>query len=193
MATQTTIAFLSYVSCLWNNLSHANKLKIDAEIENQFGDLIHKARASQLTPWTEKPQSTLALIILLDQFSRNIFRGTPESFSSDDLALNITTEAIAKGFDREVDQEQQLFFYMPFMHSETLLGQVAGVAHFELLQNRCDLGSDLAKAMGMSTLFARKHQHCIINFGRFPSRNKILGRESTAEEIEYLKEHPGGF
>jgi len=135
----------------------------------------------------------LALLILLDQFSRNIFRGTPEAFSSDDLALNITTEAIAKGFDRKVKKEQQPFFYMPMMHSETLLGQVAGVAHFELLQTRCDLDSDLWNFVKSSTIFAEKHQNCIIKFGRFPSRNKILGRESTPEEIAYLKEHPGGF
>jgi len=172
---------------------NANKLKIDEDIKDQFGDLISKARASQLTPWTEKPRSTLALLILLDQFSRNVFRGTPDSFSADDLALNITTEAIAKGFDRQVEKEQQPFFYLPFMHSETLLGQVAGVAHYELLQTRCDLESDVGKYVKMSTIFAEKHQHCILKFGRFPSRNKILGRESTPEEIAFLEEHPGGF
>ena len=135
----------------------------------------------------------MALLILLDQFSRNVFRGTPESFSSDGLALNITTEAIAKGFDREVDQEQQPFFYLPFMHSETLLGQVTAVAHYELLETRCDLGSDVGKHIQMCTTFAEKHQHCILKFGRFPSRNKILGRESTPEEIAYLEKNPGGF
>ena len=167
--------------------------QIDAEIKEQFGGLVEKARAELLNSWTEEPKGTLDLILLLDQFPRNIFRGSPLSFSSDAQALKITTEAIAKGFDRQVPHTQQSFFYMPLMHDETLLSQIAVIAMFESLLAGCDPESEMAKHSKNSVSFAYSHRDCILHFGRFPSRNKILGRESTPEEIAYLKEHPSGF
>lgn len=82
---------------------------------------------------------------------------------------------------------------MPFMHSETLIGQVAGIGMFESLHARCEKDSQMAEHVQQSVLFAERHKDCILRFGRFPSRNTILGRESTVEEIEYLKEKPHGF
>lgn len=166
---------------------------VDKEIKTQFEPLIVKARASQLDAWKAQPESTLALVILLDQFPRNIYRGTPSSFSSDGQALNITTEAIAKGFDRQVPLLQQGFFYMPLMHNENLLGQVASLAMFELLAKRCQPESEERKYFEMSWDFSAKHRDCILKFGRFPSRNEILGRESTLAEIAHLNEFPNGF
>ncbi|RDL40890.1 Uncharacterized protein BP5553_00869 [Venustampulla echinocandica] len=167
--------------------------KIDAEIKDQFGGLVEKARSAQLTSWTQQPQGTLALIILLDQFPRNIFRGTPLSFSTDPMALDITTQAIARGADREVPHIQQPFFYLPLMHHENLISQAAGCSLYEGLAARCEAGSQESEFARSSLDFARRHRDCIMKFGRFPSRNEILGRESTPEELEYLKEHPHGF
>lgn len=166
---------------------------VDAEIRGQFGDLIEKARASKLTAWTEHPQGTLALLILLDQFPRNVFRGTPASFSSDSMALDIAVNAIAKGQHREVTIMQQPFFHLPLMHDERLISQVASVALCETLQSRCEGNPEVAK-LGEATLGAAKsHLNMIRRFGRFPGRNEALGRESTSEEIEFLKEHPFGL
>ena len=167
--------------------------QVDAEIREQFGGLVEKARAEQLKSWTEDSTGTLALILLLDQFPRNIFRGSPLSFSSDSQALKIATKGIAQGFDRQVPERQQAFFYLPMMHDETLLGQIAGIAMFESLLARCNPDSEMAKRANRNVHFAKSHLHCILHFGRFPSRNEILGRESTPEEIEYLKDHPSGF
>ena len=166
---------------------------IDAEIKEQFGELVDKARTEQLNSWTTEPKGALALIILLDQFPRNIFRGTPSAFSSDFQAVNIATTAIAKGFDRQVSLTQQSFFYMPLMHDENLLSQIALTALFELALSRCEPGSELAQNWERSIKFAYNHKDPILRFGRFPSRNEILGRTSTPEEIAYLKENPSGF
>jgi uncharacterized protein (DUF924 family) len=167
--------------------------QVDAEIKEQFGGLVEKARAEQLNSWTAEPKGSLALIIILDQFPRNIYRGSPLSFSSDSQALKVATVAIAKGFDRQVPHMQQAFFYMPLMHDENLLSQIAVTAMFELLLARSDPDSEMVKFSNNSVNFATSHRDCILNFGRFPSRNGILGRTSTPEEIAYLKEHPSGF
>ncbi|KAH6665170.1 hypothetical protein B0J14DRAFT_606611 [Halenospora varia] len=167
--------------------------KVDAEIKYQFGDLVEKARASELEAWTEEPKSTLALIVLLDQFSRNLFRGSPLSWSKDSMALNIMTQAIAKGFDRELSPMQQQFFYLPLMHDENLISQIAAKALYEALFHRCDKDSKEQKFVQRSQNAADSHIYCIAKFGRFPSRNKILGRTSTPEEEQYLIEHPYGF
>ncbi|KAG0644991.1 hypothetical protein D0Z07_9091 [Hyphodiscus hymeniophilus] len=167
---------------------------VDAEIRDQFGGLVEKARAHELGSWTSEPVGTLALIILLDQFPRNIFRGTPSAFSSDPQALNVTTTAIAKGFDRSVSHTQQSFFYLPLMHGENLLSQVAGVALTEAALARCEPNdSELKEYWERSIKFAYSHRDSILKFGRFPSRNEAIGRESTPEEIAYLKENPSGF
>ena len=167
--------------------------KVDLEIKDQFADLVEKARASQLTTWTEHPRGTLALLILLDQFSRNIFRGSPSSYSKDSMALAIAIKAIAKGFDREVPNIQQPFFYLPLMHDENLLSQIGSVALCEAAASRCDAGSDELATLQLGCKSAILHRDIILKFGRFPSRNQVVGRESTADEIKHLEEHPDGF
>ena len=166
----------------------------DEEIQDKFGHLMKLARTTELDIWTEEAQPTLALIILLDQFPRNVWRNTPDSFSSDAKALNIASRSIIKGFDRQVTPSQQLFFYLPFVHSESCTGQVASVALLEGARRRIDdPESEEAKSFDTAVGFAKRHAVPILKFGRFPSRNKILGRETTKEEEEFLKAHPQGF
>jgi uncharacterized protein (DUF924 family) len=167
--------------------------KVDAEIKDQFGTLVQKARASQLESWTQDPNATIALIILLDQFSRNLFRGSPLSYSKDSMALDIATKAIAQGFDRKVTPVQQLFFYFPLVHDEKLISHVAANALYDgwLARNDCD--QEIMEYAQRVKDGCKLHTDIILRFGRYPSRNKILGRESTPEEIEYLKTHPTGF
>ena len=167
--------------------------QVDTEIKERFGGLVEKARAEELNSWTTEPTGTLALILLLDQFPRNIFRGNPSSFSSDAQAMKITTMAIAKGFDRQVPHLQQPFYYLPLMHNETLLSQIACIALFESALCRCESDSEVTANLKKFIKFSYSHQDPIKRFGRFPSRNETLGRESTPEEIAYRKENPSGF
>lgn len=167
--------------------------EVDAEIKEQFGHLVDKARASQLISWAEQPRSSLALLILLDQFSRNLFRGSPQAFSSDPMALDIATKSIAKGFHKEVPVMQTPFFYLPLVHHESLISQIAGVAFYESNLSRCASDSKEAEFTKQGILAAERHRDIILRFRRFPGRNKALGRDSTPEEIEFLKEHPSGL
>jgi uncharacterized protein (DUF924 family) len=167
--------------------------EIDAEIKSQFLDLISDARASRLSSWTEQPQGTLALLLLLDNFPRNVFRGTPDAFSSDGMALDVAVAAIAKGQHRELAPLQQIFFHLPFTHDERLISQVACVALCEAMAARGELDTENVKFAEASLGSAKNHLDIIMRFGRFPGRNAALGRESTPEEIEFLKEHPFGL
>ena len=165
----------------------------DDECKSNFGPLVLAARNKELDDWTSEPKSTLALLILLDQFPRNIFRGTPDAFATDLTAQAIATKSIAKGYDKQVTFYQATNYYLPLMHAENLLAQVAVVAMYENLHNRCPEDSEEKEFLSRSAAFAKNHLSVILQFGRFPSRNKILGRESTKEEEEFLKEHPHGF
>ena len=165
----------------------------DDQCKEGFGDLIHKARADELDQWAEEPKGALALLVLLDQFSRNVFRGTPEMYSADSKALDIATRSIAKGFDKEVTVYQALTFYLPLMHNESLLAQIAVISMYENLIHRCEDASDAQQFHSRGMFAAKDHLKVIQQFGRFPSRNKILGRQSTKAEDEYLNENPGGF
>lgn len=165
---------------------------LDAEIKSQFHPLMTSAQTTSLDHWTQTPRGTLALLLLLDQFPRNCFRGSAASFATDAKALNVAVKAIAKGQDRAVEPAQALFFYLPLMHDETLLGQVAGQALYEGLVKRCEteeLRSFTESALG----YSRSHLQLVERFGRFPGRNAALERESTEEEREFLKEHPSGY
>ena len=141
----------------------------------------------------EEPHSSLALVLLLDQFPRNVFRGSPESYSSDAKALRVSTYALAKGFDRRVPLLRQQFFYLPFMHDETLQSQVAGKALYESCAHRCGGDVETRTCIEDAGKWGQSHLDVILRFGRSPSRNEVLGRRSTDEEIEFLKKHPGGF
>ncbi len=146
----------------------------DALIRSRFLDIHIKATRCELFSWRKSSLGMLAEIIVLDQFSRNMFRDKPESFAYDSIALTLAQTAIAKGHDLELTAEQRSFMYMPFMHSESL------VIHEEAVKLFTSLGV-------ASTLeYENKHKNIIQKFGRYPHRNKILGRVSTPEEIEFL-------
>jgi uncharacterized protein (DUF924 family) len=153
----------------------------DAELRHRFGGLLQSAKLGALAHWAENPDGVLALVILLDQFSRNIHRGAPEAFAADPLALETAKQAIAQGYDLRLTPEGRGFLYLPFEHSEALADQDRGVALFEAL--------GLEEALD----YMRRHREIIARFGRFPHRNAILGRVSTPEEIEFLKRPGSSF
>lgn len=167
---------------------------LDAECDNQFGPLIRKARTNELDGWTETTNGTLALLILLDQFPRNVFRNTADAFSSDSKAFDVATQALAVERDKGTDLKQMMTLYLPLMHSESLIAQVACRALIETLVAGIPEDNEDAEMYKTGGLMASKgHLDVIRKFGRFPSRNKILGRESTPEEEAFLKENPSGF
>ena len=146
----------------------------DQLIREKFTKVHQQANAGELYHWRENAQGRLAEIIVLDQFSRNMFRDKAKSFASDSLALVLAQEAIALKFDKALNTVQKSFLYMPFMHSESLKIHEIAVTLF----NQPGMESSLA--------FEHKHKIIIDQFGRYPHRNKILGRKSTAEEIAFL-------
>jgi uncharacterized protein (DUF924 family) len=151
----------------------------DAEIRRRFLALWQRAAAGELASWETSDEGALALVILLDQFPRNMFRGTPQAFASDAQARDVARRAIARGVDRRVDPILVEFLYLPFMHSEHLADQLHCVALFENTDNAENLK------------YAREHADIIERFGRFPHRNNVLGRDSTEEEQAFLD--GGGF
>lgn len=153
----------------------------DRAIAHLFGADYEAARTGALASWEDSPHGALALTILLDQFSRNMFRKTARAFESDALALRVAKDAIARGFDRQVTAVQRTFFYLPFEHSESLADQDRSVALVRALNDARTLD------------YAEQHAAIIRRFGRFPHRNAVLGRQSTPEEIAYLKDTPPSF
>ena len=156
-------------------------LKFDVLIAQRFGDVHEKATRGVLSSWRSNALGALAEIIVLDQFSRNIYRDTPAAFANDTLALKLAEEAIEKNYDKEVDISFLSFLYMPFMHSESVEVHKRAVEIFN------------QKGLEEAYQFELKHKVIIDRFGRYPHRNKILGRKSTAEEIEFLKEPDSSF
>ncbi|MBR9909445.1 MAG: DUF924 domain-containing protein [Gammaproteobacteria bacterium] len=153
----------------------------DRLIANRFGELHRQASDCELYHWRETALGRLAEIIILDQFSRNMYRDTPRAFACDPLALALAQEAVAGGFDSELNPDQKSFLYMPYMHSESRQIHAQAEPLFE------SLGIE-------STLkFERKHRAIIERFGRYPHRNRILGRVSSAEEEAFLKLPGSGF
>lgn len=157
----------------------AKDLGLDLEIHRLFGDMQEAATFGDLDHWEETADGALALIILIDQFSRNIYRDTPRAFLGDDKACVIAQRAIAKGFDKRFSLPERRFMYLPFMHAEDLV-----------LQERCvDLCRAAGDAEGLKS--AEIHADIIRRFGRFPHRNRILGRDMRPEERAFLD--AGGF
>ncbi len=142
----------------------------DALIRERFDSLYEQAASGGLD-WAHAPTSALALIIVLDQFPRNMFRNTAKAFATDHLAFDISRRAVDRGFDKGMSVPERQFLYMPFMHAEDLAAQDRGLVLFEGLSD--------ANALD----FMRKHHAVIARFGRFPYRNAVMGRESTLEEL----------
>ena len=153
----------------------------DAECRARFHDLHHAAARREHEAWLGDAEGALALLLLLDQIPRNIFRGSAHAYATDPLALRYATRAIEEEFDAQVEPALRMFLYLPFEHSEAMADQQRSVELFTAL------GEPEALA------YALEHREVIARFGRFPHRNHILGRASTAEEAEYLAQPGSGF
>jgi uncharacterized protein (DUF924 family) len=150
----------------------------------RFSEAIRAARAGEFDHWAATPHGGLALIILLDQLSRNVFRGSAEAFAADRHARAIARGMIARGFDTRLTPIQRMFVYLPFEHAETIDDQNESVRLFEALGD----------AAGPDTIgHAHRHRDVIRRFGRFPHRNAVLGRANTPEETDYLAQPGAGF
>jgi len=163
----------------------------DKDIKQRFGATLTQAVNGELDHWLDTPEGTLAFIILLDQFSRNIYRNTPKAWAQDSLALTTARDAIKHGFDKKLSITERMFFYMPLMHSENLSTQDESIAQFTQLANDGD--ASIKEAIDGNLSYAHAHRDIIAKFGRYPHRNKILRRESTKEEIEFLKQPNSSF
>jgi uncharacterized protein (DUF924 family) len=151
----------------------------DATIRTRFGETIAAARAGAYGGWCAEPRGALARVIVLDQFTRNAFRDTPDAFSGDARALATAEDAIAKGHDRALEPVERSFLYMPFQHAEDPAAQERSLALFGALAAETGQDGQLP--------WAKKHADVVRRFGRYPHRNAILGRASTPEEIAFLQ------
>lgn len=155
--------------------------EFDQKLRDQFSELLISASHAELWSWRKSPEGRLAEIIVLDQFSRNIYRDKAAAFAQDALALALSQEAISLDVDQQLSPEQRSFLYMPFMHSESVKIHEFALKLFERLNNPINLD------------FEKKHKVIIDQFGRYPHRNQILGRESSAEELEFLQKPYSSF
>jgi uncharacterized protein (DUF924 family) len=165
--------------------------KYDAEIRKKFGTLHERASRGELESWAATPPGRMALIILLDQMSRHIYRGTPLSFAQDPAAQKLARDGVDQKMDLGLIPAQRAFFYIPFEHAEDTELQRLGVRCFESLAR----GASPAARNDYESFcdYSRRHRDIIERFGRFPHRNAILGRVSTPEEIEFLKQPGSSF
>jgi uncharacterized protein (DUF924 family) len=154
----------------------------DATIAARFGATIEAALAGELEHWANAPESALALIVVLDQFTRNVFRDTPRAFAGDARALALARDLVDRGWDKRLAPLHRVFVYLPFEHSEQIVDQCESLRLFETLRDD--------PAAGGMVEYAVKHYEIVERFGRFPHRNAILGRESTPQEVEFLRQ-PG--
>jgi uncharacterized protein (DUF924 family) len=158
--------------------------EFDRQIRDRFETLYEEAATGGLDGWKEEARSCLALVILLDQFPRNIFRGDPRSYATDRKAQVTAGYAVERALDRELPPFQRAFLYMPFMHSEDLEHQRRSVELFRTLE-----GTDESDSAG----YAVRHMEIIERFGRFPHRNEVLGRRTTPEEADFLTQPGSSF
>lgn len=154
---------------------------VDTAIRGRFQDLYLQAEKCELWQWRSEPEGALAEIILLDQFSRNLFRGHADAFKNDNLALALAQNAVSKEMDKKLPIERRAFMYMPYMHSESI------VVHEEAIRlfSQPGLEGNLA--------FEKSHLQTLKRFDRYPHRNLVLGRKNTPEEEQFLEKNPRGF
>ncbi|CAI8907442.1 DUF924 domain-containing protein [Pseudomonas sp. IT-P12] len=156
----------------------------DLEARERFGEWVEQALAGGLTDWAQRPGGWLALVLLLDQLPRMIFRDSPKAFSGDLRAQKLVAQGIAADFDRQLKPIQRVFIYLVFEHCENLAVQNEAVSRFIDLVAEQPEGERAVFADNLD--YAERHRKVIARFGRFPHRNAVLGRESTAEELEFL-------
>ena len=162
--------------------------ELDEKVNAQFGERVGEALAEGLQHWANEPSSRLALVILLDQFTRNVFRGQARAFSGDAMAQSLVMQALDVGMDHRLPWVGRLFFYMPLMHSENLARQEECVKRFTALQ--AEVPQALKQTLDGNLKFAVEHRDIIAKYGRFPYRNKVLGRLNSPEEDEFIKHGP---
>ncbi len=159
----------------------AKDAALDEAIRTRFGATLEAAARCELFAWRTTLEGRLAEILVLDQFSRNVYRDTPQAFTQDALALALAQELVARGQDRSLPLAQRSFAYMPYMHSESALVHTQAALLFA------------QPGLEDTLRFEQRHQAIIERFGRYPHRNAILGRESTPEELAFLREPGSGF
>lgn len=163
----------------------------DEEIREQFGDAVETALGGGFDDWPDTPRGWLALLILLDQFPRNIYRNTARAFAGDERARTLALAGIVRGDDRALSPLQRVFCYLPLEHAEDMTLQDRSVALFTALRDEVD-ASETEQFDGYLD-YARRHREVIARFGRFPHRNAALGRDSTEAERAYLAQPDTGF
>jgi uncharacterized protein (DUF924 family) len=181
-----TVASVQQHSRIWFGIPESPELipQNDELLRERYGELVLAAEQGELAAWETSPRRRLALIILLDQFSRNIYRDSPRAFAQDLKALSLTVSGMQIGADATLDPVERLFFYMPLMHAESLDVQEESVAAFRRLLQECPAA---LRGIFQSHLdYAVNHRDVVERFGRFPTRNLLLGRDSTPDELEWL-------
>jgi uncharacterized protein (DUF924 family) len=178
---------------LWFGVRDAPELtpQTDELLRERFGEATRAAASGSLSAWESGPRRRLALILLLDQFPRNIFRGTARAFAQDRQALSLTLTGMQFGADATLDPVERIFFYMPLLHAEDPDVQEEGVAAFRRLRTEAPV--ELHEVFDASLAAAIEHRDLIARFGRFPHRNRSLGRESSADELSWLASNSKSF
>ncbi|KAI6088770.1 hypothetical protein F4821DRAFT_81903 [Hypoxylon rubiginosum] len=161
---------------------------LDAQMNAEFGDLVQRARRDELDDWIADPEGGLALVVLLDRFSRNLYCGSAEAFGGDAKAGDVATRAVARGFDKQVTVFQASAFYLALLQQESLISGVAASCLFEALKPRCETVEEHVW-VDMAIAASKGHVQQLERFGRYPTRNALLGRKNTEAEEEFLKEH----
>ncbi len=164
---------------------------VDQEITHRFKQTVDDVFCGKSNNWLDTNEGTLASIICLDQFPRNIYRGTPKSFSYDGRALEMAKQAVSAELDMGLEPIFRVFIYIPFEHSENLSDQNRAVSLFDKLGE--EAGAEFKMVFDNYIAYAVRHQAVIERFGRFPHRNAILGRDSTDEELKFLKQPGSSF
>jgi uncharacterized protein (DUF924 family) len=170
---------------LWFERTPAVVAQQDEIIRTRFKDLVERAVHGELDSWADSPRRRLSLILVLDQFPRQIYRGTAQAFAYDPAALALTLSGMQLAADAALNLVERLFFYMPLQHAEATEVQDESVSAYKRLVTESP--AELRAPFEESLESAHKHRELIRQFGRFPHRNKILGRENTPEEVAYLK------
>ena len=179
-------------SRIWFGAHAAPELipQADELIRDRFADTMHAAESGELAGWESSPRRRLALIVLLDQFSRHFYRGTAQAYATDHEALSLSLSGMLYGADAALDPLERIFFYMPLQHAESLDVQDESVAAFRRLLDEAPV--ELQSTFREALVAAAEHRDVIARFARFPGRNEALGRKSTAEEADWLAKGSGG-
>jgi uncharacterized protein (DUF924 family) len=160
--------------------------KCDAALRAEFAPQVEAALRGELASWADGPRRRLSLIILLDQFPRNIYRARARAFAGDEQAVSLALSGMQSGADAALDPVERIFFYMPLQHCESIDVQEESVAAYRRLLREAP--QELSDAFAETLKFAELHAEVIRRFGRFPHRNRVLGRDSSAEEAAYIRQ-----